>query len=89
MFSSTAKKLVWVHWQILQLPGTAQKVGLLTVSAGDKINVSLALGICVVGVKRLAVRWEESGTVITEADRFGIKRGHVQDEETIQHHGQD
>lgn len=71
------------------MPGTAQKVGLLTLSAGDKINVSLALGMCVRGVKRLAVRWEESGTVITEADRFRMKRGHVQDEETIQHHGHD
>lgn len=68
------------------MPGTAQKVGLLTLSASDKINVSLALGVCVVGVKRLAVRWEESGTVITEADRFGF---FVQDEETIQHHGHD
>lgn len=71
------------------MPGTAQKVGLLTLGAGDKINVSLALGMCVVGVKRLAVRWEEGWTVITEADRFGMKRGHVQDEETIQHHGHD
>ena len=29
--------------------------------------------MCVVGVKGLVVRWEESGPVITEADRFSMK----------------
>lgn len=92
LFSSTAKKkkLVWVHWQeTLQLPGTAREVGLLTLGAGDKLHVSWALGMCVVGVKGLVVRWEESGPVITEADRFSMKRGNVQGEETIQHQGHD
>lgn len=73
----------------MQLPGTAQEVGLLTLGAGDKINASWALGACVVGVKGLVVRCEERGTVITEADRFSMKKGHVQGEETVQHQGHD
>ena len=47
--------------------------GALTLGAGDKIHVSWALGMCVVGVKGFVVRWEESGPVITEADRFSMK----------------
>lgn len=71
------------------MPGTAQEVGLLTLGAGDKINAPRALGACVVGVKGLAVRWEERRTAITEADRFSMEKGHVQGEETAQHQGHD
>lgn len=71
------KKIVPVHWRILQLKDITRS-GVLIRGGGDVLKISRALG-----TRRWSWRWgrggrEESGTVTREAARLqDEKRGHV------------